>query len=349
MCIYLGEAEGLTYKKQEHIFPAGLGGVRTLPRGYVSDQANEAFSRLEGELMHASPIALDRYFSGPGDRRGKDSQSYVTVGRCDDGQLALSYLSMGVPRLIPQALIYSQLRAELSFPDDGADAALAAEGLMDRLRGFTPGSRFVFLPCPDMEPGDMIVGAHDGKFFVSCRGERPDAGSVHTAIGRLLGGFEPVETKRESRRITQRHTLVENGDIARAYAKTAMNALARLRGAEYAKRREFDAIRRWIAAGEGGENFNFLPSISDGREPLLPAMPDGAHFCVFAQVDGAIQALVCFYGKYVRRFTLGKAEGAADFRNPNAYICDWKNKREYTLGEYIERLIEDMRAARGRE
>ena len=119
--------------------------------------------------------------------------------------------------------------------------------------------------------------------------------------------------------------------------------------AEYAKRREFDAIRRWIAAGEGGENFNFLPSISDGREPLLPAMPDGAHFCVFAQVDGAIQALVCFYGKYVRRFTLGKAEGAADFRNPNAYICDWKNKREYTLGEYIERLVEDMRAARGRE
>ena len=53
MCIYFGDAPNLTYNKSEHIFPAGLGGTVTLPQGWVSDQANELFSSMEGELMHA--------------------------------------------------------------------------------------------------------------------------------------------------------------------------------------------------------------------------------------------------------------------------------------------------------
>ena len=44
MCIYYGDMPGLTYNKREHIFPAGLGGKAMLPKGYVSDQANELFS-----------------------------------------------------------------------------------------------------------------------------------------------------------------------------------------------------------------------------------------------------------------------------------------------------------------
>lgn len=63
MCIYLGDAPDLTYNKRKHIFPAGLGGTVTLPQGWVSDQANGLFSSMEGELMHSSPIALDRYFT----------------------------------------------------------------------------------------------------------------------------------------------------------------------------------------------------------------------------------------------------------------------------------------------
>ena len=40
MCIYLGNSDKLTYQKQEHVFPAGLGGKRMLDYGVVSDQAN---------------------------------------------------------------------------------------------------------------------------------------------------------------------------------------------------------------------------------------------------------------------------------------------------------------------
>lgn len=42
-CIYYGNQEGLTYNKREHVFPASLGCKTMLPKGWVSDQANEFF------------------------------------------------------------------------------------------------------------------------------------------------------------------------------------------------------------------------------------------------------------------------------------------------------------------
>ena len=47
MCIYYKNNPKLTYKEKEHIFPAGLGGITTLSKGLVSDQANSLFSKLE--------------------------------------------------------------------------------------------------------------------------------------------------------------------------------------------------------------------------------------------------------------------------------------------------------------
>ena len=47
MCIYFKNNPELTYKEKEHIFPSGLGGITTLSKGLVSDQANSLFSKLE--------------------------------------------------------------------------------------------------------------------------------------------------------------------------------------------------------------------------------------------------------------------------------------------------------------
>lgn len=68
MCIYYGDSPLLTYKNQEHVFPAGLGGNIKLPNGYVSDQANKLFSPMELKLLRYSLISVDRMFFGPGDR-----------------------------------------------------------------------------------------------------------------------------------------------------------------------------------------------------------------------------------------------------------------------------------------
>lgn len=68
-CAYLFDSEkNLTYKKQEHIISAGIGGIRTLPKGYVSDQANELFSKYELKCLRYSPLLIERARYGPGKR-----------------------------------------------------------------------------------------------------------------------------------------------------------------------------------------------------------------------------------------------------------------------------------------
>ena len=106
MCIYLGSGENLTYQKQEHVFPAGLGGKQMLDHGIVSDQANERFSPMELKLMRHSLIAFERMMYGPGKRGShnpsKAAKSAVNVGLQDDGQPILCYTAAGKPHNIPQ-------------------------------------------------------------------------------------------------------------------------------------------------------------------------------------------------------------------------------------------------------
>lgn len=67
-CIYLPDNEELTYKKREHIISAGIGGRKKLPRGYVSDQANELFSKCELSCLRYSPLMIERSRFGTGKR-----------------------------------------------------------------------------------------------------------------------------------------------------------------------------------------------------------------------------------------------------------------------------------------
>ncbi len=60
-CIYLFDKKcELSYKKKEHVISAGIGGKRTLPKGYVSDQANEMFSKYELMCLRYSPMQIAR-------------------------------------------------------------------------------------------------------------------------------------------------------------------------------------------------------------------------------------------------------------------------------------------------
>lgn len=54
-CIYLKKMlPDVTFNKAEHIIPAGIGGIKTLPKGLVSDEANELFSKLELDFMRTT-------------------------------------------------------------------------------------------------------------------------------------------------------------------------------------------------------------------------------------------------------------------------------------------------------
>lgn len=74
LCIYTGKDDTQAhFKNQEHIIPACIGGMKKLPKGYVSDEVNTLFSGLKLKLARNSPITIVRMFVGPG-KRGSQRQ-----------------------------------------------------------------------------------------------------------------------------------------------------------------------------------------------------------------------------------------------------------------------------------
>ena len=66
-CIYTGaDSAGAHFSSAEHIFPECIGGVHCLPKGWVSDEANNALSRLELTFARENPlVAIQRMFLPP--------------------------------------------------------------------------------------------------------------------------------------------------------------------------------------------------------------------------------------------------------------------------------------------
>lgn len=51
MCIYYKDRKNLHYAKQEHIVSAAIGGIKKLPKGYVSNEFNSGISKLEQDSL----------------------------------------------------------------------------------------------------------------------------------------------------------------------------------------------------------------------------------------------------------------------------------------------------------
>lgn len=105
LCIYTNKDDTQAhFKNQEHIVPACIGGMKKLPKGYVSDEVNTLFSGLELKLARNSPITLVRMFVGPGKRgsynpkrRGRASKIVSVMQSDETGEYSLGYMRVGVP------------------------------------------------------------------------------------------------------------------------------------------------------------------------------------------------------------------------------------------------------------
>ena len=183
MCIYLEDNGDLTYKKQEHVFPAGLGGIQMLDHGVVSDQANELFSPLELKLQRESLISIDRMFYGPGKRGShkpeKASKSAVNVGLQDDGKPILCYTAAGKPYNIPQMYRIDK-EVIVSLPDKEHIIEEQMEQFLSDLKKFN--GKYVFLKSEYVSSNSFIIGCFEGKYYVATNSERPDDSCINAEI-----------------------------------------------------------------------------------------------------------------------------------------------------------------------
>ncbi|MGN4125214.1 hypothetical protein ACMGD3_09405 [Lysinibacillus sphaericus] len=113
LCIYTKQLhDDSEIKSGDHIMLAALGGIKKLPKSYVSHDANNFLSKLEKHFTRDSIISLIRQFKGPGKRGNLNpknaSKSKVAVMISDytegddEKKYKLGYLELGKPYVINQ-------------------------------------------------------------------------------------------------------------------------------------------------------------------------------------------------------------------------------------------------------
>ena len=354
-CIYY-KSKKLNFGKKEHIIPAALGGIHCMPYGYVSNEANNDFSKREGIALHNTPIAGIRNYIGPGSRGRKviiENDGLIT---CTKGYN-------------PHVQLLRKKHEKLNMKDVSEENSYKLGFMYDKNALLLPQIIFKFdsnlrLVEQIYSPGGFVnefnnLGKCVAKVYNISESELervPTEFCTPTNI-LIIGGYNkswyyhmsiPLISLEKALQLVNDYAdsipLIVDCSIAGEYdfsykleygftdpsfqflhLKTAFNVLANKEGQELVLESKFDNIRNLIV----GDTQEFI--IHECNDPIIREWIQNrkeydAHIIIIRTVEKRLIAYVSFYGEMVFMFEM--AEGIS--KNINfAYICDWKNKREY--------------------
>jgi hypothetical protein len=354
MCIYYTKRTDLHYDSAEHIVPAAIGGIATLPKEYVSQEFNTAISGLEQDFIREGMIALARPVIGPGKRgslsQGKATKSKVQVIRDvkDTSSIALGYFSLKKTYEIPH-LVLSTVTGELTFhcselgmlPGGPEEEVLRFKNQCNQAGEL----RIKIMEDADLPPEVILVGIADGVeenyncFFA----KNPTSTIVPSTeylkrIGQAIQ-FKPDIQFRQYQPLL-RGTVTFKLDHLRIYGKIAFNFLALIAGPEVVTDPAFDPVRHWIVNGGHYANVALDPKNVNPLDGMDIPLPDYAHIIYLVRDGRRLLAKLYFYGGL--SVTLLLTEDYPVKFQTDGFICDWRNKKEYRLHKY---LLEHVRRA----
>jgi len=326
MCIYYQSKDQLTFAGQEHIFPASIGGIEKLPKGFVSDQANHYLSQLEQALLKTSIISLSREFFGPG-KRGTDKLGEVSVSVLkSEDEYSLGYLFKGKPYSIPQLKI-NQVTGECFLIIDKKEGAEYIDKFIKYLQDFD--GKFIYIKNKNISENEIYIGHYQKKYFVASASLNIELTKVQSLIKLFLEHSSSIlEPEVRSAQVVVKNNMVLSKDNAKVYAKIAFNVLAKFKGKDYLQNSAFDEMRDWIV-GERDININYFPTRNSNCNYMISEFT--GHYCVLLNIDNHICAEVSLYG-WKMGFRLGKIFDDS-FNIPMGLFCDSENKKEFTLLE----------------
>lgn len=329
MCIYYNNKENLTYNGQEHIFPASIGGIEKLPLGYVSDQANHYFSRLEQELSKSSIVSLSRNIFGPGKRgTNKLGEVNVCIMKNNNEEYALGYIFKGKPYTIPHINV-NITTGKVNLSLDKKEGSQYLNIFLQKLESFN--EKFVYIENNDIPQDEILIGYFQNKYFIASAYKKIQISEIKNLINMFLQSIsKDAKFENTKSQVCVRNTMTISKDSAKVFAKIAFNVLAKYKGKEYILNSAFDDMRKWII-GEKDLSINLFPNRNNNLNFLISELT--GHYCIISDINGYICAEVSIYGwKY--DFKLGKNPGEK-FIIPFGILCDSQNKKEYTLEEAL--------------
>ncbi len=349
-CIYYKETN-LSFDSREHIIPAGLGGTKKLPSGFVSTKANHFFSDIERVALRETFVGGIRNHIGPGHGGKRLTVSDEGVIQCSQKYKPHINVLKGETKNAE-----SEFSFKLGFMYDKNTVFLpqvlyrvdSNANIINRI--YTPGgfdnpknNVSTFFECLkkikynelksvntelNFEKLFIMIGCFYDQWFYysnipflglkqlleisSRQGDKLDL-----AISLYSGGKYNYSYKMDGGFI--------GGELQFIYLKTAFNVLASVMGQEYVLDERFDHVRDLIVGKRKGTVF-CESSPCKATRWIASINAKDPHAVLFETIDGALFAVVSFYGELC--YTLKMASGI-DKRVSFAYVCDWRNRKEY--------------------
>ena len=362
-CIYSGADErSASFETAEHIFPKCIGGVRCLPRGWVSDAVNNAFSKLELGFARSNPtVALNRmFFAQTGRKKHQNRERIGIFENLDDhSDHVLGYVRNAVPIPICQVVVMADLARKgaqripvrIVLPPSCTETwETQIQALWAQLRSYT-GSPHC-LKDRRLPPHTYLLGYKERRWFLGVsEKENPEeikprlqalvaelaaaeSGTVLDCTGEIVCTQHPVEVAFSF----QCNYL----DYLRVYAKIAVNCLAALKGQALLRSCAFDGIKRAILTGEDIEQSVWQAEGPDPVSGTLRAFPERlelggrCHAAAFLQKEGWVYGVVSLYG--MTDPMIVKLGRVPDHVETDFYICDWEHRVDYTMTECVLKI-----------
>lgn len=360
-CIYSKKTEpDVNFKKQEHIFPASLGGLKKLPKGYVSDEINEKFSsELETEFMREGIMSIPRQFIGPGTRGNisnikKATQSKVHLMKDDDNRYTLGYIVLGKPTHINQIIFNFDNEGNLSdsheviFPSGTKD--IISE--IKKFSNLSDSINFIIdnkIPC-----NKIILGIQEyqnkgkgpilSKWFIghneSIKVNEDLKDKLKLGVERIYDASKDkiFDSTVTSKQVTSYQTLrIDTNVFFRTCAKIAFNYVAEIVGPKVVLKKEFDEIRNYIVNGGENKFVDFSKDRSESSYPIFDCLND-KHILIAKFTDKDIIVSIVFYGLThigVRIPYTASIKELPDSFKMKGTVIDWKNREEHDLFKYV--------------
>lgn len=357
-CIYYKKSDQhLHFDKEEHVIPAGLGGIQKLKKGAVSDEANEKFSKLETVVLRNSLIGFNRMNNGPG-KRGSHNVKKVTspvmrVLKQEKGspvEFVLGFIFKGQSYIIPQLILDFDIKTNTFLPmymstvlDEQSigDFPLDLDRkLIQLFKNKKITWKLVQLPF-ETKKHFINIGHYQGKWYATTSFKKIHKNLLALDMLPMLN--EKVKEPEDKNELSKPEILGEillnykdklNTDASTfyfMYLKTAFNALALFKGTDYVCNEIFDEIRESIIKVRNVDKFiQSEKDLYDSEiEVYAKNFPDKAHYVIICAKDNRLIAYVSFYGEPPGKVILKDKYQGENFID--GLICDWENREEFRL------------------
>ena len=338
-CIYFkNSSASLTYFSNEHIFPASIGGIKTLEKGIVSDQANNIFSSLELVFSRNSHIKVSRQLYGIG-KRGKrsdnaniQSATIEVIWSQEKEEYSLGYLLRGKPITIVQVHIDVEKDGIIgvSVPPHEQDF-----NLLDFVKEKLKEPLDVKIIKNKKLKKEAIVGYHRNRWYIAVSDDIlvERCKTIMKAIS-LAEEVTQTPPQKNDSHVSVEYNCVIDASFYRVVAKISFNCLAYIFGQEIALDDSFDEIRNYIL--NGGEN-KYVTQQSTKlfqQGPFSKVVNIYNHFIFILKRGSYVLAYVSIFGM---AWGVLLSENSITRIGEAGFVCDTERNEELHLSEYIGR------------